>query len=140
MKNLSIKTTNRFTISQIKKHTHFIQFDKSTNSFYDTIHNHDLPFIVRSLRLRQACTIPNFISKQKTINYQKLDKIINKILPKSIIFTYFRHEIQYLYSKLSTKFNVAIIDGTQTQIQRNITINDHTKHILLIQVYAGSTG
>ena len=41
---------------------------------------------------------------------------------------------------MSTKFNVAIIDGTQNQIQRNITINDTTNQILLIQVYAGSVG
>ena len=76
--NLLLRRTKKslnFTISNIKKHTHFIQFDKSTNSFYEAIHNHDLPFIVRSLRLRQACTIPNYISKQKTINYQKLIKL-----------------------------------------------------------------
>ena len=149
------KTSLDFKMPPIKHKIHFMTFDKSSEALYTHLtHNYDCSFIEKSLRQRQACTIPTHIAQsidfqhKSPPTYQKLDfiaktiqhKITHDYTHKPIIFTYFTHEIQYLYSKLSTLFNIGIISGKTPQHKRQHIITDLSKQILLVQVYAGSTG
>lgn len=149
------KTSLNFKMTPIKHKIHFMTFDKSSDAIYDYVTNdYHCSYIEKSLRQRQACTIPSHIAQtieftqHNTHTYQKLNfiaktiqrKISHDYTHRPIIFTYFTHEIQYLYSQLSTLYNIGIISGNTPQKNRHAIINDLSKQILLVQVYAGATG
>jgi len=106
------------------------------------------------LRLKQACVIPSSTIKSIEYKYKlttnitphliKLNTIINNITThnenKVIIFSYFRNEIQYLYTKLKSLFNIAFIDGSVSKEEKNKIVSSKDYNILIIQINAGGTG
>ena len=137
--------------------THRIKFIGTYNpKFMDMIENNDYMFhLEKILRLKQACIIPSqtFKSIKKKysitddINRLKLTKlntiitdVIAKVTNKTIIFSYFRKEIQYLFKRLSPHVNIDYIDGSVSPKKKIETINNLDLDVLIIQINAGGTG
>ena len=59
---------------------------------------------------------------------------------KTIIFSYFRKEIQYLFKKLSSHVNIDYIDGSISPKKKIAIINNLDLDVLIIQINAGGTG
>ena len=154
-KHILRRTLNDVNIilPSIKYSTHIILINDK--KLYNLIeHNSYMFHLEKILRLKQACVIPSSTvksieSKYKittniTSNIIKLNTIIESIITnnedKLIIFSYFRNEIQYLYSKLKSQFNVGYIDGTISKEEKNKIVSSRDYNILIIQINAGGTG
>jgi len=107
------------------------------------------------LRLKQACIVPSqtlnsIISKYSVdteleqLKHLKLNTIIKdiKVLSgkKTIIFSYFRSEIRYLYEKLKSHINIDYIDGSTHSKKKTQLIKSKEHDALIIQINAGGTG
>ena len=118
-------------------------------------HNDYMHHLVRIFRLKQACIIPNYTLKSlkskyslkyniEQINIKKLNTISADIIKegpqKTIIFSYFRGEIRYLYKKLSKHLNVDFIDGSISKTKKKELIHSKSHDVLIIQINAGGTG
>jgi len=134
-----------------------IKFIKSHNKkLTNMIENNESMFhLEKILRLKQASVIPshtlNSIVKKYSQDHQidllyhkKLNTIIRDCLNapknKTIIFSYFRSEIKYLYDGLSPHLNVGTIDGSTNKKTKEILVNSVEHDILIIQINAGGTG
>ena len=142
---------------KLPKISHSMKFVGSFNTkFMSMIENNDYMFhLEKILRLKQACIIPSQTLKSirkkydtKDTNYSlqlaKLNTIIDDVLEtpqnKTIIFSYFRQEIQYLYKRLSPNINVAYIDGGTSPKRKIANIDNLDLNVLIIQINAGGTG
>ena len=134
-----------------------IKFIKSHNKkLMSMIENNEYMFhLEKILRLKQASIIPSHalssIVKKYSQNHQidmlyhkKLNTIIRDCLNspknKTIIFSYFRSEIKYLYDGLSPHLNVGTIDGSTNKKIKELLVNSVEHDILIIQINAGGTG
>jgi len=136
-----------------------IKFIGSYNSkFMNLIENNDYMFhLEKILRLKQACIIPSQTLKSIKKKYSikddnsrlklaKLNTIIRdiisqpKISNKTIIFSYFRKEIKYLFKRLKHNVNIDYIDGSIPSIKKKEIINNKELDVLIIQINAGGTG
>ena len=135
-----------------------IKFIGSYNTkFMNLIENNDYMFhLEKILRLKQACIIPSqtlqSIKKKYSIKddisklkLSKLNTIISDIINthrsnKTIIFSYFRTEINYLYKRLKTHLNIDYINGSISSIKKKDIINNKDLDVLIIQINAGGTG
>ena len=118
------------------------------------IHYSDMHHLEKIIRLKQSCIIPDqaktsIENKYKidnhinTLDHLKLNTIIDEVLlneHKTIIFSYFRLEIQYLFNKLKHSKNVGYIDGSISKEQKHLLVNSKLHDILIIQINAGGTG
>ena len=134
------------------------------------IEDNDYMFhLEKVLRLKQACIIPHQALKSIEHKYElnadadadadadaaaayvpvnklkllKLNKVIRDVSlkkEKTIIFSYFRNEIRYLYEKLRHKLKIDYIDGSTTPLKKIELINSKTHDVLIIQINAGGTG
>lgn len=144
---------------KLPKLTHNIKFIRSYNpKFMELIENNDYMFhLEKILRLKQACIIPTqtFKSiKQKysikdSIDRLKLGKLntivydiisLDKTLNKTIIFSYFRKEIEYLFKQLSPHINIDYIDGSVSPKKKFEIIENLDLDVIIIQINAGGTG
>ena len=108
------------------------------------IDNNDyMHHLEKVIRLKQACIIPNQTLKSIKCKYSisnddtntnnstksidrlkllKLNKVVkdvsSNIGDKTIIFSYFRNEIRYLYTKLKNKLNIDYIDGSTSSTKK----------------------
>ena len=143
-------------LPEIKISVNFTGFKSDDDSkFYQDVMNSDyIHHLEKCLRLRQICVVPEsvkksiksnnvYLDKYKILNNKKLDSIVKKIKKqteeKPIVFSYFKHEIDYLQSKLK-EHNVGVIYGPTPPQKRTKIIQDGSKEILLIQIIAGGTG
>ena len=143
-------------LPEIKISVNFTGFKSMDDSkFYEDVLNSEyIHHLEKCLRLRQICVIPESIKgslnskhglfdEYKTLAYKKLDCIVKQIKKnkeeKPIVFSYFKHEIEYLQSKLQ-EHNVGVIYGPTPPEKRSQIIKDKSKEILLIQIIAGGTG
>ena len=103
-------------------------------------------------RLRQSLIFPQMVldgySKKFDTNYQdwshtntKLDYLLEQDLPKkTIIFTQYRKETQYIYDGLIHKgYDVDYINGSRTYKQKNEII-EKVPDVLLLQINSCCTG
>ena len=142
---------------KLPKISHSIKYVGSVNvKFMSMIENNDYMFhLEKILRLKQACIIPSQTLKSirkkyetKDTNYtlqlDKLNTIIDDVLEtptnKTIIFSYFSQEIQYLYKRLSPNINVAYINGGTSPKTKIENIGNLDLNVLIIQINAGGTG
>jgi SNF2 family DNA or RNA helicase len=149
---------------QLPNLNHNIKFIGVHNKgLINLIEDNDYMFhLERVLRLKQACIIPNQALKSIEHKYEltscddyvdklkllKLNKIVRDVLSKfnektdekTIIFSYFRNEIRYLYEKLRHKLKIDYIDGSTTPAKKAELINSTNHDILIIQINAGGTG
>jgi SNF2 family DNA or RNA helicase len=141
----------------LPKLSHNIKFIGTYNpKFMEIIENNDYMFhLEKILRLKQACIIPTQTLKsikkkyaiKDDINRLKLAKlntivadVIAKESNKTIIFSYFRTEIQYLFKRLSSHVNIDYIDGSISPKKKIEIINNLDLDVLIIQINAGGTG
>lgn len=135
-----------------------IKFVGSYNpKFMEMIENNDYMFhLEKILRLKQACIIPTqtFKSIKKKYSIEdgvdklklvKLNTIVSDITKdkshnKTIIFSYFRSEIKYLFKRLSPRVNIDYIDGSISPKKKIEIINNLELDVLIIQINAGGTG
>jgi SNF2 family DNA or RNA helicase len=133
--------------------THFV---KIIDTKLDTLieYNQYMFHLEKILRLKQACVIPSSTIKSIESKYKlntnitpqliKLNTIINNITThnenKVIIFSYFRNEIQYLYTKLKPLLNIGFIDGSVSTEEKHKIVSSKDYNILIIQINAGGTG
>jgi len=142
---------------KLPKLSHNIKFIGTYNpKFMEIIENNDYMFhLEKIIRLKQACIIPTQTLKsikkkyaiKDDINRLKLAKlntivadVIAKESNKTIIFSYFRKEIQYLFKKLSSHVNIDYIDGSISPKKKIEIINNLDLDVLIIQINAGGTG
>jgi SNF2 family DNA or RNA helicase len=144
---------------KLPKLTHNIKFIGTYNpKFMEMIENNVYMFhLEKILRLKQACIIPTQTLKsikkkysiKDSINRLKLAKLNsivadviakNQISNKTIIFSYFRKEIQYLFKRLSPNIRVDYINGSISPKKKIEIINNLDLDVLIIQINAGGTG
>lgn len=158
------KSEAKIELPKPKFNTIGIKFsNKNEDDFYqkvreDTLHKKhsigDNP-LVQLLRMRQstcvsACLARKFAKKHNidignygNMSSTKLDYIAKKIdaQSKSVVFCYFKAEIDYLAQKLaSRKIAYGIISGDIPMIDRKQVVKDDSLSVLLIQIHAGGTG
>ena len=143
----------------LPKLSHNIKFIGTYNpKFMELIENNDYMFhLEKILRLKQACIIPTQTLKSIKKKYSikddinrlklaKLNTIVADVIAqihspnKTIIFSYFRKEIQYLFKKLSSHVNIDYIDGSISPKKKIEIINNLDLDVLIIQINAGGTG
>ena len=151
----------------LPKINHSIKFIGVHNKeLFDMIDNNDyMHHLEKVIRLKQACIIPNQTLKSIKCKYSisnddtntnnstksidrlkllKLNKVVkdvsSNIGDKTIIFSYFRNEIRYLYTKLKNKLNIDYIDGSTSSTKKAELIDSKEHDILIIQINAGGTG
>jgi len=135
-----------------------IKFIGSYNpKFMNLIENNDYMFhLEKILRLKQACIIPSQTLKSIKTKYSikddisrlklsKLNKIVADVINsslsnKTIIFSYFRKEINFLYKRLKPHLNIDYINGSISSIKKKDIINNKDLDVLIIQINAGGTG
>ena len=121
----------------------------------ELLSNEYMHHLERIFRLKQACIMPNdtlksieskysFNKQIGAIHITKLNSIVKDIIKggpkKTIIFSYFRSEIRYLYKKLIKHLNVNFIDGSISTKKKEELIHSKTIDVLIIQINAGGTG
>ena len=135
-----------------------IKFIGSYNpKFMNLIENNNYMFhLEKILRLKQACIIPSQTLKSIKTKYSikddisrlklsKLNKIVADVINsslsnKTIIFSYFRKEINFLYKRLKPHLNIDYINGSISSIKKKDIINNKDLDVLIIQINAGGTG
>jgi SNF2 family DNA or RNA helicase len=142
---------------KLPKLSHNIKFIGTYNpKFMEMIEHNDYMFhLEKILRLKQACIIPSqtlkSIKKKYSIKddinrlkFTKLNTIVADVIAnesnKTIIFSYFRSEIQYLFKRLSPHVNIDYIDGSISPNKKIEIINNLDLDVLIIQINAGGTG
>ena len=151
----------RRTHDQLKfnlpKLQHSVRFIKTHNSpFMKMIEENDYMFhLEKVLRLKQACVVPSqtlnsIISKYSVetalekLKHLKLNTIIKDMKnlsgKKTIIFSYFRSEIRYLYENLKYHIKIDYIDGSTNSKKKTQLIHSKEHEALIIQINAGGTG
>lgn len=112
--------------------------------------------LVRVLRLRQSTGIQDSMAKKFALRNKctlnpsytniastKLNHIAKKIDPekKTVVFCFFKDEIQYLGGKLSKRnISYGVISGDVPMDERKLIVKDDSLSVLLIQIHAGGTG
>jgi SNF2 family DNA or RNA helicase len=139
---------------------HSIKFIGTHNpELFDMIENNEfMHHLEKVIRLKQACIIPNQTMKSIDTKYSisnskdtlnkikllKLNKVVRDVSAnigdKTIIFSYFRNEIRYLYNKLKDKLHIDYIDGSISSSKKTELINSKEHDVLIIQINAGGTG
>ena len=145
-----------------KTKLHFVSFQKiGEEKLYNRINKEmgslsEIKPLEKILRLRQTCIIPKGLAKTLEKKYKerlvaeeltnaKLNAIVKTIGKNTderpVVFTHFRHEIEYLKALLTRKgINVGVISGGISHEERNMTIKDESLKVLLVQISAGGTG
>jgi len=81
------------------------------------------------------------IDKLKLIKLNKIVRdVSHNVGSKTIIFSYFRSEIRYLYDKLRPKLKIDYIDGSTPSMKKAELIDSKIHDVLIIQINAGGTG
>lgn len=154
----------------LPKINHSIKFIGIHNQkLFDMIENNDyMHHLEKVIRMKQACIIPYQTLKSIEHKYSKdadadadadesfavhkIDRLkllkLNKIVrdvssnvgDKTIIFSYFRKEIRYLYNKLKDKLKIDYIDGSTPSSKKAELIDSKVHNTLIIQINAGGTG
>lgn len=142
---------------KLPKLQHSVRFIKTHNSpFMKMIEENDYMFhLEKVLRLKQACIVPSqtlnsIISKYSVeteleqLKHLKLNTIIKDVKrlseKKTIIFSYFRSEIRYLYENLKSHIKIDYIDGSTSSHKKTQMLHSKEHDALIIQINAGGTG
>jgi SNF2 family DNA or RNA helicase len=155
-----LRRTTKGLKFNLPKINHSIKFIGCHNKeLFEMIDNNGfMHHLEKVIRLKQACIIPHQSLKSIESKYSdsvgkdvgdklkilKLNKIVKDVSSnvgaKTIIFSYFRNEIQYLFNKLRHKLSIDYIDGSINPSKRSEIINSKTYDVLIIQINAGGTG
>ena len=135
-------------IEEIDKH---YTSSKDNQRVINTVKNIDLNPLVKILRQKQSCVFPdtlnscdlnedNKINSKDNSRSNLIIEHVNKHKSKCLIFTEFRHEQKYIYSKLKDQFNVGVINGSISLDERAQICDDHSLDIIIIQIQTGCVG
>jgi len=162
-----LRRTTKGLNFNLPKINHSIKFIGCHNKeLFEMIDNNGfMHHLEKVIRLKQACIIPHQSLKSIESKYSvsigggdvgdvgdvgcklkllKLNKVVKDVSSnvgeKTIIFSYFRNEIRYLFNKLRHTHSIAYIDGSIIPSTRSEIINSSTYDVLIIQINAGGTG
>lgn len=111
--------------------------------------------LVQLLRMRQSTSVPAYLarkfSRKHNVNLGNFNKMASTKLDfiaknidddtKSVVFCYFKAEIDYLAQKLAARqIKYGVISGDIAMVDRKQVVKDDSLSVLLIQINAGGTG
>lgn len=158
------KSDAKIELPKPKFNTIGIKFsNKIEDEFYQKVrentlhHKHSIGGnpLVQILRMRQSTCVSSSLAKKFARKHNinlgvfgnmvstKLNFIAKKIdaQTKSVVFCYFKAEIDYLAQKLAERqIKYGVISGDVPMDERKQVVTDDTLSVLLIQIHAGGTG